>query len=114
MAGTPLNLRYEPPPQPEWERIATNPQMMGALVEYAEGAKTIAIGIAQESRETGQYAGSFEVRSHVIRFEGRGRGRGQRRGAADLVNLAPYAGPLEVKRKILGRTRDILKGNDRR
>lgn len=95
--------RYEPPPQREWDRIATNPQLMGCLRTVGETAKALAESLSPQ--RTGQYRSSFEVRLHVSRRAGR---RGGSRGVAILANTAGHAGAVEMKYKVLRQVRDQI------
>jgi hypothetical protein len=101
MADT--GTRYEPPSQPEWDRIATNPALMRALATYAGEGLALAESLAPQ--KSGQYRASFEVRLQVERSTGRRRGS---RGVAILANTAEHAGAVEMKHKVLGRVRDQI------
>lgn len=95
---------YDPPSQAEWVRIATNPQLAGAVRSRTNQAKTIAISESASFTDTGQYASSFEVEVFVKVIRGRGfRGN---RVVGRLSNRAPYAANVERKHKVLSRTKD--------
>lgn len=101
--ATDPTVRYDPPAQREWDRIATNPALMTSLRTYAEQGRAIAESLSPQ--RTGQYKASFEVRLQVERSSGRRRGS---RGVAILANTAEHAGAVEMKYKVLGRTRDQI------
>lgn len=74
------------------EQMATSPKMQEVVLRVAEKAKTIAEGISQEFRDTGEYADSFEIiPTEVtvnIRFPHKAAG-------AQLRNTAGYAAAVE-------------------
>jgi hypothetical protein len=94
--------------------IANSPEVKAALKAVAEKGKSIARGLAQDFRVTGDYADSFEVREVTIRWDGEYPGP---RAAAQLVNTSDHAAAVEWGNEhahkphhVLGRTLDILAG----
>lgn len=88
--------RYVPNRQ-QMRRLMQSPDMARAMRRAAENAQKHAEGIAP--RDTGNYAGSFEVETRVV---------GDRQTAV-LYNTAPYAAALEARLRILGRAADHAK-----
>lgn len=72
--------------------MAVGVEVRAALAAEAERAKSIAVGLAQEFRVTGEYADSFEVTDDTIDWTGEYPGP---RAAARLTNTAPYAAAVE-------------------
>lgn len=96
------NVVYQPPPAAEWARMATGPEVRGALTAIAVRGKGIAEALSQDFRETGRYAGSFRIDEATVFLAGHVR------AAAVLVNTVPYATEVELAHHVLGRTRDVL------
>lgn len=97
-----------------FRKMANGPEIRAVLAEVAEKAKTIAEGLSQDFRITGEYAESFVVGEETVVFP-----RGPR-AAATLTNTAPYAAAVEwgykgranepdgEAHRVLGRTLDAL------
>lgn len=96
------DVRYEPPKQPEWTRMATGPEIVAALTAMAEAGKEHAQALALPFSESGRYRQSFRVDVGTERFAGR------KRAVAYLLNDADYAAVLELRYNVLARTRDHL------
>lgn len=96
-----------------WRAISNSPELHAALAEVAEKAKTIAEGLAQDFRRSGDYASSFTVTPTTVLWEGRFSGP---RAAARLENTSDHAAAVEwgnrhstESHRTLGRTLDALK-----
>lgn len=76
-----------------------------AMVQVAEVGRRWAESAAP--RDSGEYAGSFQVRQETVRF--RGRFSGDRAGAV-LENTAPHAAAVEWRqgRHVLARAVDVI------
>ena len=111
------SLKNFNPDSKGFQQLAVGPEMRAALKEVAEKGKTIAEGLAQDFRITGEYADSFEVGEATTMFTGEYPGP---RAAAILQNDAPYAVAVEYgyegkskaesqsAHRVLGRTAEML------
>jgi hypothetical protein len=100
--------------------IANSAAVKAALKDIAERGKSIAEGLAQDFRITGDYADSFEVRETTVQWEGEYPGP---RAAAQLVNTSGHSlgveygyrgsakDPGQSAHHVLGRTLDALAGD---
>jgi hypothetical protein len=93
-----------------WREITNSPEIHAALAEVAEKAKAFAEGLAQDFRETGEYADSFVVVPTTVLWR-----RGPR-AAVRLENTSDHAAAVEWGKngdqhphRTLGRTLDALK-----
>lgn len=107
-----MGLSNYQPNSSGFQQIANSPEMRAALKAVAEKGKSIAQGLAQDFRVTGDYADSFEVRETTIPWDGQYPGP---RAAAQLVNTSDHAAAVEWGNQhahkahhVLGRTLDIL------
>jgi hypothetical protein len=72
------------------DEILNGPEIKAALTEITEKAKTIAVGLSQDFRVTGEYADSFEATVDVETVRS-----GSPRLVGRLTNHAPYAAAVE-------------------
>lgn len=73
-----------------FKEIVNGPEIAAALETLVQEAKTIAEGLAQDFRVTGQYADSFETSVQVEPVA-----KGPARLVGRLTNTAPYAAAVE-------------------
>lgn len=73
-----------------FKEIVNGSEIAAALEEIVGQAKTIAVGLAQEFRVTGEYADSFETKVGVEPVS-----KGPARLVGRLTNTAPYAAAVE-------------------
>lgn len=95
---------------------AKGPEVQAACLAIAEKAKTTAEALAEDFRETGEYAESFEVRPVEVVVDGRAR------AAAELRNTSGHAAAVEwgyggradapgqTPHRVIGRALDALAG----
>lgn len=90
--------------------LALGPGAQAAVLDKAEKAKAAAVALAEEFRQTGHYADSFEVTATTVVI------RGKPRAGARLENTARYATVVEIGRKgaeghhVIARALDTLRG----
>jgi hypothetical protein len=92
--------------------FAVSDGIRAGVVALAEEAKTEAEALAQDFRETGEYASLFEVSTDDITL----LTRPSKRAAGILTNVAPYSAAVEwgnshhpKAHRVLGRVLDRLK-----
>lgn len=107
-----MALRSFKPNNAGFQKLAVSRGMRDALKQIAERGKTIAEGLAQDFRITGEYADSFEVTDETVEWTGLYPGP---RAAVNLTNTAPYAAGVEwgnahdhKPHRVLARTADML------
>jgi hypothetical protein len=98
-------VRYQPPNSAQWLRLATNPVLRSSLMQVGQKGRATAVGLSAGFADTGTYSRSFRVTSEVAPF-GRYRAR---RVVVTLSNPVPYAAAVEMRHKVLSRTRDLLR-----
>lgn len=92
--------------------FAVSDGVRAGVVALAEQAKSEAVALAQDFKETGEYASSFEVSTDDITL----LTRPGKRAAGILTNVAPYSAAVEwgnshhpKAHRVLGRVLDRLR-----